>query len=153
MDGPYYVTYNSWLDRPAKSYSTLDWLFKSCKLDSSSLNTGLVVQVMSIGSSSLNTSLTVQVMLAQFVVTQHCFDCSSDMNHAKLTPNLVMQTCCGPSSTYACSDTTCLVRIVNISESVSQLHAPCTEELQPIPRLVVHETDNQQYNTIINNFV
>jgi hypothetical protein len=97
-------------------HSTLVWLFKSRQLN----------------LSTLNTDLALQVMQAQLILSQHWFNSSSDINHAKVVPNWTMQiNLLWSHSSYAYPDSTCLVRTTSISESASQFHVSRTNELHP----------------------
>jgi len=86
-------------------HSTLVWLFKSRQLS----------------LSALNTDLTIHVMQAQLILSQHWFNCSSDINHVKLVPNGTTQlNLLWSHSSYVCPDSRCLVQATNVSESASQ---------------------------------
>ena len=114
------------LDMPTRFVFSQHWLYCSS-------------QVSHFSSSSVNTGLIVQVKAVQLVRSQHWFDCSnqgSQLNSSSST--LVWPFKSGQLNSFSLN-TTCFARMI----SASQLHAFGMDELHPSPCVTVLKTDNQ----------
>lgn len=132
--------------------------------------------------AQLSIGLTVQIMLAHLFLTQHWFGLNFQVmpNHIiykiSLNISLIIQlTPTMPNSamhinllwfrsslswpatqqsdiSYVCPDSTCHVRIINVSKNESQFHVPCTDVLKPCSCTVVLVPDIQ-WKTLDHNLM